>query len=98
PAVGMTVLAFLRTFSGGRIVYPPRGRARTDDRGEYQLSLSPGEYLICACQVDTLPPGGDMFTALELEPLNLMAAARRGTALGPATLQTDDKMRMYAPA
>jgi hypothetical protein len=98
PAVGMTVVAYTRTFANGRIVYPARGRARTDDLGAYQLDLTPGEYLICACQVDPLPPGGDVFTALQTEPLNLMAAARRGATLGPATLQTDEAMRMYAPA
>jgi hypothetical protein len=98
PAVGMTVVAFQRLFSAGRIVYPARGRARTDDRGEFQLSLVPGEYLICACQVGTLPVGGGVFSTLEAEPLNLMAAARRGATLGPSVLQTDDTMRMYAPA
>jgi hypothetical protein len=98
PAVGMAVVAFMRVFAGGRIVYPARGRARTDDRGEFQLYLVPGEYLICACQVDSLPVGGGVLTTLGTEPLNLMAAARRGAALGPATLQTDDTMRTYAPA
>lgn len=56
PIVGMPVTASLKSVLNLQLMMQPRGSARTDDRGMFDLrSLPAGEYLLCACAGDPLP-------------------------------------------
>jgi len=56
PIVGMPVTVSLRQMVNYQLMMMPRGSARTDDRGMFDLrNLPAGEYLLCACAGEPLP-------------------------------------------
>jgi Carboxypeptidase regulatory-like domain len=56
PIVGMPVTVSLRQILNAQVMMMPRGSARTDDRGMFDLrNLPAGEYLLCACAGEPLP-------------------------------------------
>lgn len=54
PIVGAGIVAFNRRMLGFRAMLVPGGSATTDDGGQFRVAdLPPGDYLICACKVDS---------------------------------------------
>ena len=95
PVVGMMVRAFRRPVTQGR---PPSlqavGQARTNDRGEFRLgSLTPDEYLVCACIADPIPFDGNLLTMLAARPVDLLAVAGRAITAGADTVSIDAALR-----
>ena len=95
PVVGMTVRAFRRLLAPGR---PPSlqstGQVKTNDRGEYRLaSLTPDEYLVCACLADPVPFDGNLLTILAARPVDLLAVAGRAVTAGADTVSIDTALR-----
>lgn len=95
PVVGMVVRAFRRASTQGR---PPSllsvSQARTNDRGEFRLaSLTPDEYLVCACQADLIPFDSNLLTMLAARPVDLLAVAGRAITVGADTVSIDAALR-----
>ena len=95
PVVGMMVRAFRRGAVQGR---PPSlqtvGQARTNDRGEYRLgSLTPDEYLVCACLADAIPFDGTLLAMLAARPVDLLGVAGRAITAGADTVSIDNALR-----
>jgi hypothetical protein len=95
PVVGMMVRAFRRGATQGR---PPSllsvTQARTNDRGEYRLgSLTPDEYLVCACLADPIPFDGTLLTMLAARPVDLLGVAGRAITAGADTVSIDSALR-----
>jgi hypothetical protein len=91
----MTVRAFRRPVTQGR---PPSlqtaAQAKTNDRGEYRLgSLTPDEYLVCACLADPIPFDGNLLTMLAARPVDLLAVAGRAITAGADTVSIDAALR-----
>ena len=91
----MTVRAFRRGATQGR---PPTllavGQSRTNDRGEFRLgSLTPDEYLMCACIADPIPFDGNLLTMLAARPVDLLAVAGRAITAGADTVSIDAALR-----
>ena len=95
PVVGMMVRAFRRSSVQGR---PPSlqtvGQSKTNDRGEYRLgSLTPDEYLVCACLSDAIPFDGTLLTMLAARPVDLLGVAGRAITAGADTVSIDNALR-----
>lgn len=96
--VGTKVTAFQRAQVNGRSSYTAAGGATTDDRGMYRVSgLTPGAYLVCACDRDPVPFDGTVLTTLAAEPVKLMALAARAAKVGADVASLDDTLHTYAP-
>ena len=97
PVVGMTVRAFRPSRSQGRPPYLQSvTQARTSDRGEFRLgSLTPDEYLVCACLADPIPFDGTLLTMLASRPVDLLGVAGRAITAGADTVTIDNALRTW---
>jgi hypothetical protein len=82
PIVGAGVTAFNKRVVGFRPMLFPRGGAVSDDRGQFRISdLPPGEYLICACDRDSLPIDRSLLTRQGGVPASSVALKLDGAVL-----------------
>jgi hypothetical protein len=78
PVVAVGVLAFRKQILGFRPTLFPRGQVRSDDRGQFRLgNLPPGEYLICACDRDSLPIDKGLLGRVGQEGIAASSVARQ---------------------
>lgn len=88
PIVGMPVTASLKRMLNSQMMMQPRGAARTDDRGMFELrSLPAGEYLLCACAGDPLP----------IDPVLLRQLGPTAPPAATVSQLIDDTVQTYAP-
>jgi hypothetical protein len=97
PVVGTDVVILRRTINNGRQTLSAAGKSRSDDRGQYRASLSPGDYVVCACGRDIIPFDGTLLTTLGSEPLQLLNVAARALSVGSDVVSLDNTLRTYAP-
>ena len=98
PVVGTDVLVLRRTVTNGRQTLQAVSKTRSDDRGQYRAgSLSPGDYIVCACSRDTIPFDGTLLTTLGSQPLQLMNVAARALSVGSDVVSLDNSLRTYPP-
>lgn len=88
PIVGMPVTASLRRMLNSQMMLQPRGAARTDDRGMFELrNLPAGEYLLCACAGEPLP----------IDPALLRQLGPTAPSAADVSQLIDDTVQTYAP-
>lgn len=88
PIVGMPVTAALKRMLNSQLMMQPRGAARTDDRGMFELrNLPAGEYLLCACAGDPLP----------IDPALLRQLGPTAPPAATVSQLIDDTVQTYAP-
>jgi hypothetical protein len=98
PVVGTDVLIISQAVVNGQVMWQPRGKARSDDRGVYRVSNLPaGDYLACACNRDPIPLDSILLTTLGSEPVQMMNVAARALSGGSDAITMDGNTRTYAP-
>jgi hypothetical protein len=97
PVVGAYVVILRRTIINGQQTLAASGQIRSDDRGQYRATLSPGDYVVCACTRDTIPFDSTLLTTLGSEPLQLLNVAARALSVGSDVVSLDNTLRTYPP-